>query len=102
MPSPLAPESVTVSVKDSNSITLSINLGDINGDRCNVTSLRVRVVLFLLNDVQDSRTIPYRVGTNEVTFSSLVSTTYNYQINITEGDTVITSFFGTATSSSKK
>ena len=97
MPSPLAPESVTVSVKDSNSITLSINLNDINGDRCNVTSLRVQVVLFLLNDVQGSRTIPYRVGTNEVTFSCLTSeTTYNYQIKVTEGDTVIANFFGTA------
>ena len=80
-----------------NTIKLEIGLRDISGGRCNVNGLRIVSTLFQNNVATTSKYRTYSSGLNVITFSGLKSgTSYNYQINVTEGGNVIASYSGQA------
>ena len=83
---------------NANTIALSTDLQDISGDRCDVERLFIDYTLFFTESLTLSSLKSH--GRNQITFTGLTpGTTYNYQINITEGSDLIATFFGTATTS---
>ena len=97
VPSPDSTD-VTATGTITNTITLSTDLQDISGDRCDVEGLDIEYTLFFTEFLTLSSLKTYRK--NEITFTGLASgTTYNYQINITEESDVIATFSGRVTTS---
>ena len=97
VPSPDSTD-VTATGTIANIITLSTDLQDINGDRCDVERLDIEYTLFFTEFLTLSSLKTDRK--NEITFTGLASgTTYNYQINITEENDVIATFSGRVTTS---
>ena len=91
------PTEMTVSESTANGgcLKIIINFRNITGEKCNTNKL-VTVSSLFSNIVligSDSRL--YSVGRNVITFCYLASgTTYGYQIDITEGDRVLSTFSG--------
>ena len=86
---------VTVSETKTDTIKLEIVLRDISGERCDVSRLHIVSALFQNNVRTASNNRTYSSGRNEFTFSGLKSgTSYGYQINVTENNSVIAIYSG--------
>ena len=99
---PSASTSGVIATTTVDTVTLTIELQNITGSRCNAENLNVIFILLREGGPIRMRS-PYILGSTEVTFEGLSSgSTYNYHVNITENEYTLSSYSGIATTSEHK
>ena len=92
MPTVISSEIVTHTTEST--LTLVAFFRNLNGKRCTSETLKIKSFVFL-NEMEVINIQSYSPGRHEIIFENLLpDSTYNYQINVTKGDSVIASYLG--------